>query len=150
MLLGKRDSTTSKVRVNNYVTEDHRVINLHEYGWMPSVTMRVQQGDKAKLDSFDISKDTGPHNDDSYPIDYDKLQKYVQFVMNVRVRDKDGSHHRIYKFRNCKESDFEEADIKITENFRRLIGNRFCPDVPHGEEIKSLLFKGFGGGASPK
>jgi len=69
------------------------------------------------------------NDEDTFPIDLQKLSLYFEFQLNMRRRTKGKSSYKISNFRKCKIEDFTRHGFEIGEFERSIYLNRFCPEI---------------------
>ena len=86
---------------------------------------------KSKVDILTDKNDTR-----NLDIDYQKLEKYLNFRLTLRNRDNGIETFHKLPFRKCTVDDFERRDLKIDPNQRDALTYKMCPDV--NDEIKEI------------
>ena len=69
-------------------------------------------------------------------IDLDELMTYMEPVIKIRERKEvyshltDSSKYYLYPMKVCEIKDFESRGYNVTEDFKKVLRNRLCPNVP--------------------
>lgn len=109
--------------------------------FLPSFEIRSLKSSPSALQKFkdenpdiDILETRKTNDEDTFPIDLDKLSYYIEFQLNIRRRVKGKSSYKIANFRRCTVEDFEKHHFAIGDFERPIYLSRFCPDIQGLEE----------------
>ena len=88
--------------------------------FLPTIEIRSLKSSPKALQNFkdenpeiDILSQSSGVDEDSFPVDLEKLSKYVEFQLNIRRRINGKSKNLIAKFRKCKLEDFTSNRFKV-------------------------------------
>jgi hypothetical protein len=72
-----------------------------------------------------------------------KINRYVHFVLNIRIRESKKATYRNYIkfFRPCKKEDFEQNGIDMSEESvaLKILRHRICPDIEKDDPIFEVI-----------
>ena len=119
-----RQDFISKQTLNNDFNEGRDKINLNEFEFLPSIQFSNMDSTQAEVDSLGIFNSRNE-------IVISKVNEFVNFVVNIKIRKPNGFEDVMRKYRPCVEEDFTSNGIKFSNNDvkQKTLQFRICPDI---------------------
>ena len=113
---------------------------MNTTSFLPSLELKAMNLKDFNSYNFNLYKKSKDKDDDAQTLtwDFDKLKSYYEIYLNIRVRQKSETKAIRYKFRQCKNTDFEKRGFVVSDQLKKSIERRLCPDQ---ESINSDFYK---------
>jgi hypothetical protein len=104
-----QDIMNKQTKPNNFdPLEGKDRVLMKDYNFLPSIDLSNMDSSHANNDNYGVS-------DSKSEVDMDKVNTYVHFVLNVKIRKPTETKNVIKFFRPCRASDFTDHGIDMSD-----------------------------------
>ena len=128
-----QDIISKQSKDNDFQGDRNRLL-MKDFNFLPSIQFTNMDSTQAQIDSYGLT-------DSRNEVNMMKVNDYVNFVLNIKIRKPEGSENTIKKFRPCTEKDFHNNGIVFESPIvrQKTLEHRICPDIDKNDEAWKVV-----------